>query len=250
MKLKAEKLCAFVRAQLGMPYYWGGCGETASAAWYEAKKAQYPAVYAAYGDCSKDYGKRVFDCVGLVKAALWFDAALGRTVYGRTPDVNAAGMYHACEKRGRSDTRPDKPGILLFTESLGHVGVYVGGGRVIEAKGHAYGVVETALNATAWALWGECPWVSYEEETKEESAAPERFCVELAPLSEGAAGERVRALQYALLGRGISCGVCGADGEFGPCTKAAVRVFQESAALPATGSLDERSFRELWGVSA
>ncbi|MBE6719187.1 MAG: hypothetical protein E7571_00845 [Ruminococcaceae bacterium] len=44
----------------------------------------------------------------------------------------------------------------------GHVGVYIGGGYVIEAKGHAYGVVKTAFKGRGWKNWGKCPWITYE----------------------------------------------------------------------------------------
>ena len=56
---------------------------------------------------------------------------------------------------------PDIPGVLVFMP--GHVGVYVGNGKVIEARGHAYGVVETNLVGRGWKEWGKLDWIEYTE---------------------------------------------------------------------------------------
>ena len=48
---------------------------------------------------------------------------------------------------------PDVPGVLVFMP--GHVGIYIGNGKVIEARGHAYGVVETNLVGRGWKEWGK-----------------------------------------------------------------------------------------------
>lgn len=58
----------------------------------------------------------------------------------------------------------DIPGILVFM--AGHVGVYIGHGKVIEARGHAYGVVETNLIGRGWKEWGKLDWITYEEDNK------------------------------------------------------------------------------------
>ena len=47
---------------------------------------------------------------------------------------------------------------------LGHVGVYIGNGKVIEARGHKYGVVETNLVGRGWKQWGKIDWIEYVEE--------------------------------------------------------------------------------------
>ena len=52
-------------------------------------------------------------------------------------------------------------------------------------------------------------------------------------LRVGSEGDDVKALQQALLARGINCGA--ADGIFGPKTEAAVKRFQEREGLAADG---------------
>ena len=42
--------------------------------------------------------------------------------------------------------------------------VYIGNGKVIEARGHKYGVVETNLVGRGWKQWGKLNWIDYVEE--------------------------------------------------------------------------------------
>ena len=44
------------------------------------------------------------------------------------------------------------------------MGVYIGNGKVIEARGHKYGVVETNLVGRGWKQWGKLNWIDYVEE--------------------------------------------------------------------------------------
>ncbi|MBQ9228782.1 MAG: C40 family peptidase [Eubacterium sp.] len=151
-------LVAYAKAQLGKPYWYGCFGQTSTKALYEAKKKQYPSYYT--WSCPADQlGKRVHDCVGLIKGYLWSDSTTATPKYNAAQDVSANGMYEKCTKKGSIDTMPDVPGVLVFLP--GHVGVYIGGGQVIEAKGHAYGVVPTALKDRDWKTWGYCPWIEY-----------------------------------------------------------------------------------------
>ena len=45
----------------------------------------------------------------------------------------------------------------------GHVGIYVGNGEVIEARGHLYGVVKTKLKDRPWTDWGKLRWLEYQK---------------------------------------------------------------------------------------
>ena len=73
-----EGLAQYALAQLGRPYWWGTFGQTASAALLAQKRAQYPEHYTA-DDFESQFGKRVHDCVGLIKGYLWSDTAPCRT---------------------------------------------------------------------------------------------------------------------------------------------------------------------------
>ncbi|MBE6720628.1 MAG: hypothetical protein E7571_08275 [Ruminococcaceae bacterium] len=170
-------LVAYAKAQLGKPYWYGTFGNTSSYALYKSKKSQYPDNYR--WDCkdnqpgtnpSKQLGVKVHDCVGLIKGYLWCDSAEGSPKYNSKQDVSANGMYSVCTRKGTITTMPEVPGVLVFMDH--HVGVYIGDGYVIEAKGHKYGVVKTALKGRGWTKWGYCPYITYEEAPKKPTTQP------------------------------------------------------------------------------
>ncbi|MBF6238705.1 bifunctional lytic transglycosylase/C40 family peptidase [Nocardia otitidiscaviarum] len=95
---RASVVLAFACAQLGQPYVWGGNGPEVSGGW---------------------------DCSGLTKAAF---AAVGVSL----PRV-AADQYHAGPVVPESSLRP---GDLVFygtAADIHHVGLYLGGGKIINA---------------------------------------------------------------------------------------------------------------------
>lgn len=154
-------LVEYAKAQLGKPYWYGCTGQKSTKDLYAYKKRQYPKQYT-WSCPANQLGIKVHDCVGLIKGYLWCDSPTSTTVhYNASQDVSANGMLEKCKQKGTISTMPDIPGILVFLP--GHVGVYIGGGYVIEAKGHAYGVVKTKLAGRGWKSWGKCPWITYEE---------------------------------------------------------------------------------------
>ena len=191
-------LVSYAQAQLGLPYWMGTFGQTATAALYASNKARLPQYYTA-SDFASQYGKRVHDCVGLIKGYLWSATPTAVPVYNAAQDVNAAGLYARCSRRGSLSTMPEKPGVCVFMSGLDHVGVYIGGGWVIEARGHAYGVVKTKLAARGWTLWGMPDWISYEEaaggnEAAEEKGVSEIFVRELVASAKNEVLSELRAL--------------------------------------------------------
>jgi hypothetical protein len=159
MAKTAKGLVEYAKAQLGKPYWYGTFGQAASKVLYNQKKNQYPDYYEwAYGGETE----KVHDCVGLIKGYLWCDNPKDNTpVYNRAQDLSANGMRNVCTISGSISSLPDVAGVLVFMNH--HVGVYIGNGEVIEARGHAYGVVKTKLVNRAWTHWGYCPYVTYEK---------------------------------------------------------------------------------------
>ena len=74
------------------------------------------------------------------------------------------------------------------------------------------------------------------------------YQVGLRYLKKGTKGEDVRALQILLIGRGFSCGVDGADGDFGTNTDKAVRNYQKAMGLSADGSVGPTTMSSLLGT--
>lgn len=163
----AKGLVEYVKVQLGLPYWYGTYGQTGTAALYASKKKQYPQYYnwvgTPYDNFPSQYEKRVHDCVGLIKGYLWSETPTSTPKYDGDQDKSANDMRSVCKEQGDIGTMPDVPGVLVFMN--GHVGVYIGDGYVIEARGHEYGVVKTALKSRPWKWWGKCPYITYSNET-------------------------------------------------------------------------------------
>ena len=89
-----------------------------------------------------------------------------------------------------------------------------------------------------------------EEKTEEPKPAPATLpCfVKLPELKRGDKGEYVRAAQALLNVRKCSCGVYGADGDFGPATEAAVLAFQRRNGLEADGIVGNATWQKLMSM--
>lgn len=254
MSKTGKELADYAIAQLGRPYWWGTFGQIASAGLLVQKRTQYPDRYNTYGDeCKKQYGQKVHDCVGLIKGYLWCDTPDSEPIYKASQDVAVSGLFMACPENGSIDTMPDLPGVCVFMRDMSHVGVYVGDGYVVEATGHARGVVKSKLAGRGWGLWGKPRWISYEAAaTPAQPAATTPTATTLTVtglplLRYGDKGECVRAAQLLLIGRGYSCGVCGADGEIGQDTYNAVVAFQRATGLQQDGIIGAQTWARLIG---
>ena len=251
-----QGLVEYAKAQLGKPYWWGTFGQTANAGLLAQKREQYPDKYGSYGDeCKKQYGQKVHDCVGLIKGYLWCDTPDSEPIYKAAQDVAVSGLYMVCSENGSIDTMPDIPGVCVFMRDMSHVGVYVGGGDVVEATGHARGVVKTKLAGRGWGLWGKPRWISYTDaatpaqpaQTTMQATASTLNVTGLPLLRYGDKGECVRSAQMLLIGRGYSCGRCGADGEIGQDTYNAIIAFQRASGLQQDGIIGAQTWARLIG---
>lgn len=81
-----------------------------------------------------------------------------------------------------------------------------------------------------------------------QSAAPQSCTLTLPWLSDGSAGETVKAAQLLLIGRGYRCGPCGADGEFGSGTSGGVLRFQRGRQLEADSIIGPETWSALLGL--
>ena len=67
-------------------------------------------------------------------------------------------------------------------------------------------------------------------------------------LMSGSKGASVKALQILLIGNDCSCGDCGADGDFGSATKAALVKYQSKKNLEADGVCGPKTWAKILGV--
>ena len=254
MSKTGQGLAEYAKAQLGKPYWWGTFGQTASAALLAQKRTQYPGYYTA-DDFESQFGQKVHDCAGLIKGYRWCDTPDSEPAYKSVQDVAVSGLYMSCPESGSIDTMPDIPGVCVFMRDMSHVGVYVGGGYVVEATGHARGVVKSKLAGRGWGLWGKPGWISYETtatpaqpaQTASQATASALTVTGLPLLRYGDTGECVRSAQLLLIGRGYSCGRCGADGEIGQDTYNAIIAFQRASGLQQDGIIGAQTWARLIG---
>ena len=258
-----QGLAEYAIAQLGRPYWWGCFGQLADGVLYAQKKKQYPGYYTA-SDFSSQYGQKVHDCVGLIKGYLWCENPDGSPRYSSAQDVAVEGLYKKCSRKGDIYTLPETPGVCVFMANMGHVGVYIGNGEVVEAMGHAYGVVKTRLENRGWAYWGMPEWIEYgtvDVETPP-TVIPDysatwggnAFSLNFRILREGSVGEDVKALQLMLKVRGYQCGYYGsngdgADGEFGAATKKQLISYQRVNGLEPDGEAGPDTMSALLGIN-
>ncbi len=148
----------------GWGYVWGSYGNLLTEASLQSLIRQYPEMVGGYESVirAKWLGGRTTDCVGLIKSYGWFDPDTQTIRYGTNgmPDVGANAMYHAATESGTIDTIPEVPGIAVWRE--GHIGVYIGGGYVIEARGTSSGVVKTKLAERGFTHWLKIPYIRYD----------------------------------------------------------------------------------------
>ena len=222
----------------GWVYWYGTYGKRCTESLYKSKKSQYPSHYtAARADGYKRdiaEGRWCADCVGLIKSFFWKGGDIGaepKYASNHCPDTSANGMISLCSQTGKISSIPDEPGLVVWHS--GHIGVYVGGGYVVELMGFNYDCKRRKVSAGTWTKWGRLPssMITYGAVVAEPEPEPEgdRY------LQNGDEGADVKQLQLNLIALGYDCGKWGADGDFGDCTEQALKQFQRDRDLTADG---------------
>ncbi len=262
----SEHFVAFCKSMVGQPYWYGGCVYKCTNSLLSRKTKQYPSHYkssrtARYED---DIAKKKVcaDCVGLIKGYAWTGGGKGvaeaigtdktfSSKYGGNgcPDKSASGMFAYAKKKGCAwgtiDTLPEIPGVALNAE--GHVGVYVGGGYAVEARGFNYGIVKTRVKDRKWTHWYQLPFVDYGDAKFNGESSVETSTPALGSrlLKKGMKGADVKTLQQLLMSLGYALPKYGADGDYGSETEAAVRKFQRQEQLTVDGKYGDQTHRAL-----
>ena len=218
MGKKIDDFIAYLTSRLGDAYVWGAQGERVDnrpdlEKWVRRKETSRANAERALAYIKKATKTPLyaFDCSGLI--IHWL-----RDIRGLIDsDTNAQGLYRQCKQQGKLGAWQMQAGDLVFRYSfavgkMGHVGVYVGNGMVIEAQGRDAGVVMRHLSYGGWTHQGRHPALA-------EDTAPTVFRL-TSPMMHG---ENVKAMQTALNACGYDCGK--ADGICGKATMTAVKAF-------------------------
>ena len=168
-------------------------------------------------------------------------------------------------ERGRT---PEPGDVIFFYRSgdINHMGIVsrVAGGSVVTVEGNSYDSVAErcySVNDTTIAGYGRPQWAlaAIEEYGKPDStsgvpepdAPPEpakrTYMLRLPYLQHGDKSMAVAVMQAALICWSFSCGLDGADGEFGKNTETAVRKFQQWRELTPDGIVGPETGAKLFG---
>ena len=149
----------------GWGYVWGTYGNVLSQSLFDYKLQQYPDGVGQYADFIRAnwLNRRTADCVGLIKGYGWLNSETLSIEYGTNgmPDYGANQMYQSANESRSMDAMPEIVGLAVWKP--GHIGVYIGGGYVIEAMGTKYGVVKTEVARRGWSGWCKIPYIDYME---------------------------------------------------------------------------------------
>ena len=147
---RREQMALAARKLPGCGYVWGARGEVCTQALLNRLAKQYPDQTNILSVCPKWIGKPVYDCATLVRACL---AEAGIEICSGASSQWRGDYW---ESKGEiADMPRDKP-CVLYNESasanpMGHTGIYLGDGWVVDARGSREGVLLSRLDSRPWS---------------------------------------------------------------------------------------------------
>lgn len=154
MSLTNIGLVEFVKTKLGVPYVYGMKGTVMTLANFNYLQERYGPKMLWDSD-RKKVGKVCVDCSGLIS---WY-----------TGKLKSSTTFMAESNAQPINTISLAPiGAAVWRQ--GHIGVYIGNGEIIEARGSAYGTVRTKVSQrdfTHWFLLNDIQYVERDDEMVE-----------------------------------------------------------------------------------
>ena len=253
-----ETIRQYSLAQEGGPYIYGATAARCTPSYRRARMQQYPDVApkikelcpvlnGSQGTCSgcKHEGRLAHDCAQLTRKAA--EAAGLRLPSGSKNQFMERSPHSGWAAGGTIDRLPLEQVAFLYRKktdgSVPHTGVYTGDGWVVDARGHAQGVVRSLLHAYKWTdfrvLKGQelapgVPLLGDVPEINSEVIQVVRDLM-LVPGEPMMRGQDVLDVQAALIRLGYSVGPKGADGYYGRDTEEGVAAFQQDHSLKVNG---------------
>ena len=238
MAKTGKGLAEFALKKLGTPYFYGAKFNVLTESYMQAMHERYPdKVTKSYMKKARDkgqVGRKNVDCSGLI--------------YGyRDKNLGSYQLYSTAKKRlPISEVDKFAVGTVLWKE--GHVGVYIGNGEVVEARGINYGVVRTKVTDHKWVYGLTFADMEYVYDEKVEGTSKginpykeptKTVTSKLNALLNGkkadeyiCKGEGVFWVQWELREAGFNIAL---DGSCGKQTLEAIKEFQKSCKLTVDG---------------
>lgn len=234
--IKASDLIASIRQAYAEK--WGYILGTRGQVWTQAQQDKATRdMTVRYGQ--KWVGKRVADCSGLIK---WAYQQHGGDIYHGSNT-----QYNECVETGPLAGKVRiRVGTAVFQNTSGkrgHVGIYNGGGMVIEEHGTKAGIIKSSLST--WDEWGVL------KDSDLSGEIYETFdIVPMDTMQKGSKGEVVKWYQRGLVELGYDIGKdkTGAplvDGIFGSEMVSVTRAFQSDNGLEADGKAGKKTLAKL-----
>lgn len=147
MSLTNIGLVEFVKTKLGTPYVYGAKGKVLTQANFNYLQNTYGPKMVWNSDKNK-VGHVCVDCSGLIS---WYTGKLkGSTAFMSESNAQPINTISLAP-----------PGVAVWRQ--GHIGVYIGNGEIIEARGSAYGVVRTKVAQRDFTHWFKLNDIEYVE---------------------------------------------------------------------------------------
>lgn len=239
-------LVEYAKAQIGRPYWFGTFGQIASAKLWSEKAKQYPRYYSDKRKSTMknrgDEGRKVHDCLGLWKGYMMSKGVDMPAIYDPKYDYSADSIFNGATEKGSIDSLPEIIGIGLYKK--GHFGVYIGGGKEIEARGFDYGVLEDSVRNAGFTHWFKIPHIEYDHDTVSggNNDAPE------VPVETKVSDTNMPTIRQGSTGKAVMIWqiIVGAeaDGKFGPKTLNKTREFQTAHGLEVDGIVGPKSWKK------
>lgn len=241
MALTGQGLANFAKSKVGTPYVYGAKGAEGPLTLTKVNSLAraYPSIFTStYIAKSRGYVGRVCtDCSGLIS---WYTGRI----------LGSSQMYSTASKRIPISQINSAPvGAVLWKS--GHVGVYLGNGKVAEAKGINYGTVISNVSSTRWQYALLFSYIDYSgvtvsTQSVQPTSTPKTTSIVIngknpytqpaVTLRKGSKGDGVKWIQWELVEAGYDLSKSGGiDGDFGSGTVNFVKQFQRSSKIEDDG---------------
>ena len=220
-KLTGKELAKFAKSKLGTPYVYGakGCYGKLTQAHLNSLILAYPNVFTNIyiTKARKLVDKICTDCSGL---PAWYTGK----------NIGSYQLYKSASERHPISTIAQAPvGAILWKS--GHVGIYIGDGYCIEAKGIDYGTVESKVAKTKFTHWLLFDYIDYDMPVASQKDQ-NPYKKPTMTICLGMTGEGVKWVQWELREAGFDNDV---DGICGTATVTDIKAFQQSSKITVDG---------------